>query len=88
MNLNNTIDRIKEMLDDKNNEALKGLLGKYHSADLAEILPQLKEDERIKCFLLIDKQKEAEILEYLSPQYQVEILSGIDEQLASDANAT
>ena len=84
MNLNNTIDRIKEMLDDNNNEALKGLLGKYHSADLAEILPQLKEDERIKCILLIDKQKEAEILEYLSPQYQVEILSGIDEQLASD----
>ncbi len=84
MNINNIIDRIQEILDDKNDEALKVLLEKYHSADLAEILPQLKEDERIKCFLLIDKQKEAEILEYLSPQYQVEILSGIDEQLASE----
>ena len=84
MNINNIIDRIQEILDDKNDEALKVLLEKYHSADLAEILPQLKEDERIKCFLLIDKQKEAEILEYLSPQYQVEILSGIDEQLSSE----
>ena len=56
MNLNNTIDRIKEMLDDNNDEALKGLLEKYHSADLAEVLPKLKEDERIKCFLLIDKR--------------------------------
>ncbi len=84
MNLNNIIDRIEEILSDNNDEALKSLLEKYHSADLAEILPQLKEEERIKCFLLIDKQKEAEILEYLSPQYQVEILSGIDESLASD----
>ena len=83
LNFQNAIDRVIEMLEDDNIEAVKDLLNSYHSADLAEILTELKPNQRLICFPLIDEPKAAEILSYLNPQLQVEILGDIDEQLAS-----
>lgn len=84
MNIENIIERVKELLEDPSSDIqLQELLNAYHSADLAEILETLKPEERLRCFLLIDDDKAPELLSYLSAQYQVEILSEIDEQLAS-----
>ena len=78
-----TIERIRELLADAQVEPLKEELNSYHSADLADILQELKEDERLECFKLIDIDKAAEIIEYLTPQLQVELLGAIDEERAS-----
>ncbi|MDD3436066.1 MAG: magnesium transporter, partial [Candidatus Gastranaerophilales bacterium] len=55
----------------------------FHSADLADIFPELKPEERLLCFKNIDEEKAADMIEYLTPQLQVEILGDIDEELAS-----
>lgn len=83
LNIENTVERIREIIDDENIQQLKEVLNDYHSADLADIFPELRAEERILCFNNIDEDKAANMLEYLSPQLQVEILGDIDKELAS-----
>ncbi|MCQ2958316.1 MAG: magnesium transporter, partial [Candidatus Gastranaerophilales bacterium] len=68
--------------DDTN--LLKEELDNLHYADIAEIFEELSEDERLLCFNVLPLDDEAELLEFLSPQIQVEILSEIDEEKASN----
>lgn len=83
LNIENTVERIREILDDENVSQLQEMLADYHSADLAEIFENIKPEERIICFKNIEEDKAAEMLEYLSPQLQVELLGDIDEETAS-----
>lgn len=83
LNIDNTVDRIREIIDDENIQQLKEELDSFHSADLADIFPELKPEERLLCFKNIDIEKAADMVEYLSPQLQVELLGDIDEELAS-----
>lgn len=83
INIENIVERIREILDDENLVQLREVLDSYHSADLADILPELKPQERLLCFKNIDEEKAADMIEYLSPQLQVELLGDIDEELAS-----
>lgn len=83
LNIENTVDRIREIIDDENVQQLSDMLNEFHSADLADIFPELKAEERLLCFKNIDVEKAADMIEYLSPQLQVEILGEIDEELAS-----
>lgn len=83
LNMENTVERIREIIDDKNIQQLKEVLDDYHSADLADILPELKPEERLLCFNNLDEEKAADMIEYLTPQLQVELLGAIDEELAS-----
>lgn len=83
LNIENVVERIREIIDDNNIQQLKEELDSYHSADLADIFPELKPNERLLCFKNIDEEKAADMVEYLSPQLQVEILGDIDEELAS-----
>ena len=83
INLENATERIKEYLEDENLESLQEILNGYQPADLAEIIQDMKDEDRLTCFKLIDEDKAAELLEYLSPQIQVEILGEIDKDLAS-----
>ena len=82
-NLENTVDRIQELIDSDTEPQLCEELNSYHSADLADIFQQLKPEERLVCFTKLDEEKAAEVIEYLPPQLQVEILGDIDESLAS-----
>ena len=82
-NLENTIDRIKELMDTDTEQQLKEELNTYHEADLADIFQQLNPEERLLCFTKLDEEKAADVVEYLPPQLQVEILGDIDEELAS-----
>lgn len=83
LNIENTVERIREIIDDENIQQLQETLDDFHSADLADIFPELKPEERLLCFKNIDEEKAADLIEYLSPQLQVEILGDIDEELAS-----
>jgi len=83
INLENIIERIRDIIDDENIQGLKEVLDSYHSADLADIFVELKPEERLLCFKSVDEEKAADMVEYLSPQLQVEILGDIDEELAS-----
>lgn len=83
INIENTVERIREIIDGENIQQLQEALNDYHSADLADIFPELKPDERLLCFKNIDEEKAADLIEYLSAQLQVEILGEIDEELAS-----
>ncbi len=84
LNIQNSVDRIRELVAENNIESLKTELNGYHSADLADIFPDLETSERIECFNLIDEEKSVELLEYLPPQLQVEILGDIDAAKASE----
>ena len=83
LNIENITERFSEFIDDDNISQLSEELNSYHSADLAEILSAMSYDNRLTCFKLIDEDKAAEMLEYSTPQIQVELLGDIDEELAS-----
>ncbi len=84
LNLENITDRIRETFDNEDDDkALREILDSYHCADLAEILQELKPEERVKAFKAIDEDKAAEILEFLPPQIQVELLTDIGEENAA-----
>lgn len=83
INIQNITERIREIMDDETLQQLKEELAGYHVADLADIFQELKPDERLKCFKLLDIEQAADLIEYLPPQLQVELLGDIDEELAS-----
>jgi len=83
LNIENTVERLREIIDDENISQLQEVLDDYHSADLADIFSNLRPEERIICFKNIEEEKAADMLEYLSPQLQVELLGDIDEETAS-----
>ena len=56
-NLENTIDRIQELIDSDTEQQLKEELNTYHEADLADIFQQLTPEERLKCFTKLDEEK-------------------------------
>ncbi len=84
LNIETTIERIREIIEDQNISQLQEELNNFHSADLAEIFPELSPEERLIAFENVDEDKAAELLEYLTPQYQVELLGEIDEEKASN----
>lgn len=82
-NIENTIDRLQELIENDSTQQLKDELATYHSADIADIFQELKPEERLACFVVLDDEKAADVIEYLPPQLQVEILGEIDESVAS-----
>ena len=82
-NLENTIDRLKELIDSGEVQPLTDELNLYHSADIADIFQQITPEERLVCFTKLEEEKAADVIEYLPAQLQVEILGEIDESLAS-----
>jgi len=83
LNIENTIDRIQELIDNGDENQLRAELDSYHSADLADIFQELKPEERLICITHVDEEKASDVIEYLPAQLQVEILGDIDESLAS-----
>ena len=82
-NIENTVDRIQELIDNDTEQQLREVLDTFHSADLADIFQLMKPEDRLTCFLKLNEEKAADVIEYLPPQLQVEILGDIDETLAS-----
>lgn len=78
MNISNIIDRLREIIGDESVERLEEALDSYHEADLADVFAQMKPEERLQCFKLLNLEKAADLIEYLSPQLQVELLGELD----------
>ena len=83
INIANIIERLREIMDNETTVQLKEELNSYHVADLADIFQEMKSEERLQCFKLLGLEKAADLIEYLSPQLQVELLGDIDEEVAS-----
>ena len=83
LNVESTVERIREIIDDENVQQLKEVMDEFHSADLADIFQQLNSDERLLCFKNTEEEKAADMIEYLTPQLQVELLSDLDEEFVS-----
>ncbi len=83
INIPNIVERLREIMADESSDQLRDELNGYHVADLADIFQELKPEERLQCFKLLDLEKAADLVEYLPPQMQVEILGDIDEEIAS-----
>ena len=83
LNIENTIDRLRELIENGDNEQLRDELESFHSADLADIFQELKPEERLICITNINEELASDVIEYLPAQLQVEILGDIDENLAS-----
>lgn len=83
LNIENIIERLKDIILQEDDNILREELDNLHFADIAEIFEELEEDERFRAFNVLSEDDEAELLEFLSPQIQVEILSNIDEEKAS-----
>ncbi len=83
LNLENTIERFKDVLEQEDDNLLREELGNLHYADIAEVFDEISEDERLRCFNILPLDDAAELLEFLNPQIQVELLSTIDEEKAS-----
>lgn len=83
LNIENTVDRIRELIESEDANLLREELENYHSADLADIFQELKPEERLNCITNINEELASDVIEYLTPQLQVEILGDIDEKLAS-----
>src|SRR5574344_1506324 len=83
INVPNVVERLREIMDDETLIQLKEELNSYHVADLADIFQEMKPEERLQCFKLLDLEKAADLVEYLPAQMQVEILGDIDSEMAS-----
>ena len=83
LNIENTIERLKDIIEQNEENLLREELDNLHYADIAEVFEALNEEERLICFNVLPEDDAAELLEFLSPQIQVEILSDIDEEKAS-----
>jgi magnesium transporter len=83
INIQSTVERIREIIDDENSKQLKETLDGFHAADLVDIFDELKPPERLACFKQLEEEKASDLLEYLPAQLQVELLGEIDEELAS-----
>lgn len=83
LNLENILERIKDLLESGSDTQLQDELNNLHSADITEIFEELREDEMLKCYNMLDDETSADVLEELSPQLQVEILENIDEEKAA-----
>ena len=83
LNIENTIERIKDVIFQEDENFLREELDNLHYADIAEVFESLEEEERQKAFNVLTEDDAAELLEFLNPQIQVEILSTIDEEKAS-----
>ncbi len=83
LNVANIVDRLREIMDDESVNQLRDEMNSYHVADLADIFQELKPEERLQCFKVLNVDKAADLVEYLPPQMQVELLGDIDEEVAS-----
>ena len=64
INIENILERLREIMEDETTDQLKEELNGYHVADLADIFHEMKSDERLQCFKLLDVEKAADLMEY------------------------
>lgn len=75
------LQSIKEMLNQKNYKQLQNTLCNFYSMEIAEILENLSQEECVVLFRLLPKDQAAEVFSYLGSGHRKYIVSGIHESL-------
>ena len=83
LNLENTIERLSDLLESDNKLIIIEELNDLHCADLAEIFEHVSSEKRVEFFKYLNEENAADVLEELSPQLQVELLETVDEEKAA-----
>ena len=77
------LSSIRELIEQKNQGALLNLLINLHPADIADLLIDLKKDERKYLFPLLPAEKASAVLTELDPPIVDQILEDVSEQRLS-----
>lgn len=77
------LSSIRELIEKKNQGALLNLLIDLHPADIADLLTDLKKDERKYLFPLLPTEKASAVLTELDPPIVDQILEDVSEQRLS-----
>ena len=78
------IEEIEELIKEKNYKKLKEELGKINNFDLAELIEDLKRDEAIKVFSLMEKDKAAEVFANLPVEIEAKLITVLTDKEAVD----
>ncbi|MCK4754160.1 MAG: magnesium transporter, partial [Calditrichia bacterium] len=77
------LNSIRELIEKKNQGALLNLLIDLHPADIADLLTDLKKDERKYLFPLLPTEKASAVLTELDPPIVDQILEDVSEERLS-----
>jgi magnesium transporter len=78
-----TLDRAREYLQDRRLPELQALAAELHPADLAEILTEVGDADRLTLLLLLDPQRAADVLEELPAELSVPIVARLSDEQAT-----
>lgn len=76
------IEEIEELVKEKKYKKLREELAKINSFDLAELIEDLKKEEAIKVFSLIEKSKAADVFSNLPVEIEAELISVLTDKEA------
>lgn len=74
---NELVYQVEQLIENKNDKALKKLLDEFHYADIAEILDELILDEAIYVIKLLDSETTADILMELDEDNREKVLKNL-----------
>jgi magnesium transporter len=79
------IEKIEQLIADKNNKELSQFFEEMHHADIAEVLDDLSFDEAIYIIKLLDAEKTSEVLTELDEDTREKVLKGLSsEEIAKE----
>lgn len=84
LELKGLLDQMMILLQQGREEALRELLADQHPADLAEIVQELDEKDRIAVLHLLSDEAAAETIAEMDPEEQAAILASLSRQRAGD----
>ena len=71
---NELIEKVSQLISKRKNSEIKKIVDGFHYADLAEIIDELDENQRIYLIKLIDSDKTSDILTELDEDVREKIL--------------
>ncbi|MBE5856630.1 MAG: magnesium transporter [Lachnospiraceae bacterium] len=78
------LDEIMELLKTKQYTVLRQRLSEINHADIADILEQMEEDDRLKVFRILPKDLAADVFAYLEVDNQQTIITSLSDKEASN----
>ena len=82
---NELIEKVSQLISKRKNSEIKKIVDGFHYADLAEIIDELDESQRIYLIKLIDSDKTSDVLTELDEDIQRQVIDAIeDEEHARD----
>ena len=82
--LQTTRQQVEALLEANNLDALRALLESEHPADIADLLEDLDEDERLVVFNLLEPQDAAEVLDEISTEITRDLVEAVPDETIAD----